>query len=198
MALSSTIFTISAIENGEKSKTRISINQLLIILDHDDFSHGNISSFTGPLCGECPVTGEFPSQRSFDVFFDLRLNKRLCKQSRHRCLRCHRTHYDVTVVINLKCLRLDFEFGVFFYLHLNKRLSKHPWGWWFETPAWSLWRHCEILNIQPQPCILSWCWWNFWPQPIRSTEFGHVTSQGYTTHDPVFLDVQENGFMKCH
>ena len=34
------------------------------------------------------VTGEFPSQRpvtqSFDVFFDLRLNKRLSKQSRRR------------------------------------------------------------------------------------------------------------------
>ena len=33
----------------------------------------------------CVVTGEFPSQRSltrsFDVFFDLRLNKRLSKQS---------------------------------------------------------------------------------------------------------------------
>ena len=38
------------------------------------------------LCaGNLPVTGEFPSQRpvarSFDVFFDLRLNKRLSKQS---------------------------------------------------------------------------------------------------------------------
>ena len=28
----------------------------------------------------------------------------------------------------------------FFYLRLNKRLSKQPWGWWFETPGWSLWR----------------------------------------------------------
>ena len=50
--------------------------------------------------GNSPVHGEFPAQRpvtrSFDVFFDLRL---------------------------------------------NKRLSKQPWGWWFETPAWSLWRH---------------------------------------------------------
>ena len=40
------------------------------------------------LCaGNSPVTDEIPSQRpvtrSFDVFFDLRLNKRLCKQSRH-------------------------------------------------------------------------------------------------------------------
>ena len=38
------------------------------------------------LCaGNSPVTGEFPSQRpvtrSFDIFFDLRLNKRLSKQS---------------------------------------------------------------------------------------------------------------------
>ena len=35
--------------------------------------------------GNSPVPGEFPAQRpvtrSFDVFFDLRLNKRLCKQS---------------------------------------------------------------------------------------------------------------------
>ena len=39
-----------------------------------------------PFCvGNSPVTGQFPSQRqvtrSFDVFFDLRLNKRLSKQS---------------------------------------------------------------------------------------------------------------------
>ena len=38
------------------------------------------------LCaGNSPVTGEFPTQRpvmrNFDVFFDLRVNKRLSKQS---------------------------------------------------------------------------------------------------------------------
>ena len=22
-------------------------------------------------------------------------------------------------------------------------LSKQPWGWWFETPSWSLWRQCN-------------------------------------------------------
>ena len=36
--------------------------------------------------GNSPVSGEIPAQRpvtrSFDVFFDLRLNKRLSKQSR--------------------------------------------------------------------------------------------------------------------
>ena len=35
------------------------------------------------------------------------------------------------------------SFDVNFDLRLNKRLSKQPWGWWFETPSWSLWRHCN-------------------------------------------------------
>ena len=41
---------------------------------------------TGPVCGEFTGPGEFPAQRpvtrSFDVFFDLRPNKRLSKQPR--------------------------------------------------------------------------------------------------------------------
>ena len=65
-------------------------------------SNGNIFRVTGPLCGEFTGPGEFPTQkpvtRSFHVFFDLRL---------------------------------------------NKRLSKQPWGWWFGTPSWSLWRQCN-------------------------------------------------------
>ena len=48
-------------------------------------SNGNIFRVTGPLCGEFTGPGEFPTQRpvtrSFDVYLDLRLNKRLCKQS---------------------------------------------------------------------------------------------------------------------
>ena len=66
-------------------------------------SNGNIFRVTGPLCGEFTGPGEFPAQRpvtrSFDVFFDLRP---------------------------------------------NKRLSKQPWGWWFETLSWSLWRQCNV------------------------------------------------------
>ena len=45
----------------------------------------NIFRVTGHLCGEFIGPGEFPAQRpvtrSFDVFFDLRLNKWLSKQS---------------------------------------------------------------------------------------------------------------------
>ena len=48
-------------------------------------SNGNIFRVTGPLCGEFSGPGEFPTQRpvtrSFVVFFDLCLNKRLSKQS---------------------------------------------------------------------------------------------------------------------
>ena len=81
-------------------------------LTHDDVINGNIFRVTGPLCGEFTGPGEFPTQRpvtrSFDVFFDLRL---------------------------------------------NKRLSKQPWGWWFETLSWSLWRHRnDILNAVELRC----------------------------------------------
>ena len=47
-------------------------------------SNGNIFRVTGPLCGEFTDPGELPTQmpvtRTLDVFFDLRLNKRLGKQ----------------------------------------------------------------------------------------------------------------------
>ena len=52
--------------------------------------------------GNSPVTSEFPAQRpvtrSFDVFFDLRLNNRLSKQSWFGDLKRYRAHYDVIVM----------------------------------------------------------------------------------------------------
>ena len=33
------------------------------------------------------------------------------------------------------------NFDVFFDLRLNK------WGWWFETPSWSLWRQCNVSSL---------------------------------------------------
>ena len=72
-------------------------------------SNGTIFRVTGPLCGEYTGPGQFPTlrpvTRSFDVFFDLRL---------------------------------------------NKRLSKQPWGWWFETLSWSLWRHYKVSDAMDQ------------------------------------------------
>ena len=69
-------------------------------------SNGNISALLALCADNSPVTCEFPSQRpvtrSFDVFFDVRLNKQLSKQS---------------------------------------------WGWRFETPMRSFWRHCNVMNF---------------------------------------------------
>ena len=52
-------------------------------------SNGTIFCVTGLCDGTPPVTGGFPSQRpamrSFGVFFDIHMNKRLGKQSRRRC-----------------------------------------------------------------------------------------------------------------
>ena len=58
------------------------------------------------------------------------------------------------------------SFGVFFDLRLNKRLSKQPWGWWFETPSWSLWRHCNDLGRDKMAAILQTAFSNAFP-PTR-------------------------------
>ena len=68
---------------------------------YDDVIKWKLFSALLAFCaGNSPVTGEFRAQRqvtrSFDVFFDQRL---------------------------------------------NKQSSKQPWGWWFETPSLTLWRH---------------------------------------------------------
>ena len=51
--------------------------------------------------GNSPGTGEFPAQRpvarSFDVFFDLRLNSWI-NNGEAGDLRCYRAHYDVIVM----------------------------------------------------------------------------------------------------
>ena len=81
------------------------------------------------LCaGNSPVTGEFPAQRpvtrSFDVFYDLCLNKRLSKQSRG-WWRHHRAYYDV-IVMGLE-RREDFS------TH-QTRVTKPSPQWWQYTP----------------------------------------------------------------
>ena len=45
----------------------------------------------------------------------------------------------------------DAELWFFFDLRMNKRLSKQSWGWWFESPSWSLWLHCndDFLSTWP-------------------------------------------------
>ena len=86
-------------------------------------SNENIFCVTDPLCGYSPGTGEFASQRpvtrSFDVFFDLCLNKDLSKQSwgwwfetPSRSLWHHR---------NVLLIRLGWNYS-FWYKSLQTRL----------------------------------------------------------------------------
>ena len=69
---------------------------------NDDVIKRNVFRVISLCTGNPLVTGEFPSKRpvtrNFDVFFDLRLNKRLSNNRDDDHLRCHRAHYDVTVM----------------------------------------------------------------------------------------------------
>ena len=69
---------------------------------------------------------------------------------------------------------------VFSYdLRRNKRLNKQSWGWWFETPLLSFWRHCNVCSesdMKQNACLLyehkallarvvyaltfDWTWWD--------------------------------------
>ena len=64
-------------------------------------SNRNIYHVMALCAGNSSVTGEFPPQnpvtRSFDDFFDLRLNKRWSEQSRRRWLETP-SHYGVSVM----------------------------------------------------------------------------------------------------
>ena len=63
---------------------------------------------------------------------------------------------------------VTWSFDVFFDVCPNKRLSKQSWGWWFETPSGSLWRHSNdnstplyfvSLGFRYFKAICSWrCW----------------------------------------
>ena len=68
-------------------------------LFHDDVMEWKHFPVTDPLCGTFTCHWWIPAQRpvtrSFEVLFDLRLNKRLSKQS--GCRR-HRAHYDVIIM----------------------------------------------------------------------------------------------------
>ena len=54
------------------------------------------------------------------------------------------------------------SFDVFFDPRPKKRFSKQPWSWWFETPSWSLMRHCNEhppLHRRCSTAAQGWCAW---------------------------------------
>ena len=112
-------------------------------------SNGNIFRVTGHLCGEFTGPGEFPAQRpvtrSFDVFFDLRLNKLLSKQwwgwwlgTLSRPLWRHRN-----VGRSMACLLLVHH--LFDILPQFLQSFIHYWPYW--TALWRHWSVCIYLYI---------------------------------------------------
>ena len=63
--------------------------------------------------------------------------------------------------------------GALMICALNKRLSKQWWGWWFETPSRSLWRHCNVyidfLAVCPHLVISV----HFYPRPVLAFGYFH-------------------------
>ena len=163
----------------------------LILLIHDDvIKWKHFPRYWSCVRGIHRSPAQRLATRSFDVFFDLRLNNQegrrwfetpSCSLWRH-CNGLHAAegwycvthdwsnigHFLIELAYvmtssNINIFRVtgplcgeftgpgEFptqrpvtrSFDVFFDLRLNKRLNKQPWGWWLETPSWSLWRQCN-------------------------------------------------------
>ena len=75
------------------------------------------SALLDPCAGNSPVTGEFPAQtpvtRSFNVFFDLHLNKRLRNHCEAGDLRRHRAYYDVCVMAKWPSMMAQWHANAF-------------------------------------------------------------------------------------
>ena len=114
--------------------------------------------------GNSPVPSEFPAQRPvtpiFDVFFDLRLNKRSSKQSwgwwfetLSRPLWCHCNGICVGNCLDGTHLR-------------NLRQINQTWS---SDPLLDRIHSYVLYHNLDEIC---------WPEPIRSLRLGHVTCQG--------------------
>ena len=64
-------------------------------------------------------------------------------------------------------------FDAFFDLRLNKRLSKQSWGWWFETPSCSLWRHRNESYVIDFGMMI-WLTWYQLSNPEKYWWFYHI------------------------
>ena len=127
--------------------------------------NGNIFRVTGHLCGEFTGPGEFPSQRpvtrTFDVYFDLRLNKQswgswfetlsspLWRHS--NVMGCTLSSVERPRNIEL-CLR-----GFSISHDLNYLCLQIYTVWFLSLLNLYTYRYLHLIEIFPHVCILSWC-----------------------------------------
>ena len=115
--------------------------QFNVISVHDDVIKWKYFPRYWTCAGNSPVTGEVPSQkpvmRSFDVFFDLCMNKRLSKQWWGWYLRRHRAHYEVIVMVYLLA----------FYIPICN-IEQERLSFWQISVTWIRDVICHIDNFQ--------------------------------------------------
>ena len=76
------------LDSQKNKKDNAMLKCVVIFVQTDAFSpesimtssNGNFFHVTGPLCGEFTRDSKRPVMQSFDIFFDLHLNKQLSKQ----------------------------------------------------------------------------------------------------------------------
>ena len=111
-------------------------------------SNGNIFRVTGPLCWEFTnhkrTHSHRPVTQSFDVFFDLRLNKRLSKQSNpwyfETPSRSWWRHCDASAPNGLSLTIIT----------LRSNSLRNLWLKWLSRIAWVTWQYWPYSNQQKQ------------------------------------------------
>ena len=101
------------------------------------------------ICAGNSVAGEIPAQmpvtRNFDVFFDLRLNKRLSKHRKVGDLRRFHAHYDVTV--------MWFANNPIWF----QWISSHPFV--MSAPGWDTLQDCSMSDMGVHEPSSWHCFW---------------------------------------
>ena len=102
-------------------------------------SNANIFRAVGPLCGNSQVPGEFPVQRpvtrSFNLFFDLRLNRQSSKQWRRRWFETPSRslwHYCNDEMISLCSRDSRHDCGNINWCASRSIITFHNWHLWYK------------------------------------------------------------------
>ena len=147
------------------------------------------SALLALFAGNSPVTGEFPAQRpvtwSFDIFFDLRLDKRWVNNSEADGLRRHCAHYDVIVMALYRWLnaKLSHQYDFLMGIIINSLRPSDAAMHQQTRPSLVQMMSCHLFGIKPlsEPVVV-YCQmdlgnklqWNFdWNSKVFIEENAH-------------------------
>ena len=98
--------------------------------------------------GNSPVTGEFPTQRpvtrSFEVFFDLRLNKCLSKQSRRRW-------FETPSRSLCEILLCEYEYRDYHLSYSISQITSSTGMFWARLGKWTTIIRDTLVSLCKQP-----------------------------------------------